>query len=62
MTELFLGLAKVQTFRRDVNRMRRAVAMDLTNGDAMTELQDAWAALERWLDCVNPNPKDPDGR
>ena len=56
-SDIFLGRAKVETFRRDVNRMSRAMQIDLVaSSDVMGEAQDAWDALRRWLDCVNPNP------
>jgi hypothetical protein len=58
-TEIFLGLARVETFRRDVNRMDKAVRIDLESADAITELQAAWDKLRPWLDCINPNPQPP---
>jgi len=55
--DIFLGRAKVETFRRDVNRMNAAMRMDWgKSADTMGEAQGAWDALRRWLDCVNPNP------
>ena len=55
--DIFLGRAKVETFRRDVNRMSRAMQMDWgESADTIGEAQDAWDALRRWLDCINPNP------
>ncbi len=52
-TEIFLGRAKLETFRRDVARMRRAVY----DWDA-EKTEKAWEKLERWLSCVNPNTID----
>ncbi len=54
-TEVFLGRAKVETFRRDVDRVRRAIR----RWDA-EETEKAWEKLERWLSCVNPNKGDVD--
>ena len=54
-TEAFLGLAKLETFMRDRDRMDRAVRFDLHGeGDPIAELQKAWDDLRRWLDCIDP--------
>lgn len=54
-TELFIGLAKVSTFRRDRDALRSAV---YASGD--DAVLDAWRNFERWTDCINPNPKGGD--
>jgi hypothetical protein len=45
----FVGLAKVQTFIRDRNALRQAIA----SGD-IEAIEAAWARFERWTDCLNP--------
>ena len=55
MSDLFLGLAKVQTFRRDRDRLRDAIyASDDAN------VYEAWRQFERWTDCINPNKEKSD--
>lgn len=53
MSELFLGLAKVQTFRRDRDRLRDAI---YASDDA--DVFEAWRQFERWTDCISPNEKE----
>ena len=53
MTDIFLGLAKVQTFRRDLNRLRDAI---YASDDY--DVYEAWHQFERWTDCINPNGKE----
>ena len=53
--ELFIGLAKVQTFRRACDALRSAV---YASGD--DAVLAAWRNFERWTDCINPNPKGGD--
>lgn len=49
--ELFLGHAKVETFRRDVRALRSSCRAEGTPA-----IQDAWDKFERWVTCVNPDP------
>jgi len=53
--ELFIGLAKVSTFRRDRDVLRDAI---YSSGDEA--VLEAWRNFERWTDCINPNPKGGD--
>lgn len=52
-TTLFLGLAKVSTFRRDRDALRSAI---YESGDET--VLEAWRNFERWTDCINPNPAE----
>lgn len=49
--ELFTGLSKVETFRKDFRKLAEAIA---AHDSELTE--KIWdEKCVRWIDCINPN-------
>lgn len=49
MSDLFVGRAKVETMRRDINRLRKAI-----RGWDPEAAEKAWDKCERWVSCLSP--------
>lgn len=50
----FVGLAKVQTMRKDFDTLRRAIKSD----HDIEAADDAWDNCERWLGCIDATAAD----
>ena len=54
MTDLFIGQARVETMRKDINRLRTAIRTEYD----IIAAEEALDRCERWFDCLTPNPPD----
>ena len=53
--DLFVGLARVETMLRDINRLRRAIRLEHDIEAALEALDKC----ERWFGCISPSQVGP---